>query len=170
MWVGMKLLIMSDTHGDEEIIERVKSYHPDAYRIIHCGDSELPYSHAAMQDMERVKGNCDYDQNYLEEILFQVNGERVYVTHGHLYDVKSSPMKLVYRAKELGANIVCFGHSHILGAEYIDGIFFINPGSLKKPRQMKEKSFVTLTISPTHYALDCYDDQNNLIEQMFIER
>lgn len=166
----MKLLIMSDTHGDEEIIDRVKGYHPDAQKIIHCGDSELPYAHPAMQGMERVKGNCDHDGNYLEEILFQVNGERVYVTHGHLYDVKNSPMKLVYRAKELGANIVCFGHSHVLGAEYIDDIFFINPGSLLKPRRIKEKSFVTLTISATHFTLDCYDDNNNLIEQMFIER
>lgn len=170
MWTGMKLVIMSDTHGDEEIIERVKSYHPDADKMIHCGDSELPHSHSAMQGMERVKGNCDGDSNYLEEILFQVNGECVYVTHGHLYDVKSSPMKLVYRAKELGATIVCFGHSHILGAEYIDGIFFINPGSLKKPRQIQEKSFVTLTISTTHFTLDCYDDNNNLMEQLFIER
>lgn len=170
MWNEVKLLIMSDTHGNEEIIERVKGYHPDADKMIHCGDSELPYSHPAMQGMECVKGNCDGDPNYSEEILFQVNGDHVYVTHGHLYGVKASPMKLVYRAKELGASIVCFGHSHILGAEYIDDIFFINPGSLLKPRQIKEKTFVTLTVSPTHFTLDCYDDNNNLIEQICIER
>ena len=166
----MKLLVMSDTHGDVEVIERVKSFHPDAVKMIHCGDSELPYHHSAMVNLERVRGNCDYDDNYLEEILFQMNGERVFVTHGHLYDVKNSPMKLVYRAKEVGANIVCFGHSHILGAEYIDGIFFVNPGSLLKPRRIPEKSFVTITITNTHFTLDCYDDNNNLIEQMFIER
>ena len=166
----MKLLIMSDTHGDEDIIERVKGYHPDAYKIIHCGDSELPYTHPSMQEIERVKGNCDHDPNYLEEILFQVNGDRVYVTHGHLYDVKNSPMKLVYRAQEVGAQIVCFGHSHVLAAEYIEDTLFINPGSLLKPRGMKEKSFVTLTITPTHFTLDCYDDNNNLIDQMFFER
>ena len=166
----MKLLIMSDTHGDEDIIERVKGYHPDAYKIIHCGDSELPYAHPSMQEIERVKGNCDHDPNYLEEILFQVNGDRVYVTHGHLYDVKNSPMKLVYRAQEVGAQIVCFGHSHVLAAEYIEDTLFINPGSLLKPRGIKEKSFVTLTITPTHFTLDCYDDNNNLIDQMFFER
>ncbi|AWE08244.1 YfcE family phosphodiesterase [Lysinibacillus sp. 2017] len=166
----MKLLVMSDTHGDVEVIERVKGYHPDAAKMIHCGDSELPYNHSAMQGLERVKGNCDHDSNYLEEIVFQVGEERVYVTHGHLYEVKTSPMKLVYRAKELGATIVCFGHSHILGAEYIDDIFFVNPGSLLKPRRIKEKSFVTITISKTHFILDCYDENNDLIEQMFIER
>lgn len=169
MWIRMKLLIMSDTHGDEEIIERVKGYHPDAYKVIHCGDSELPYAHPLMQGIECVKGNCDHDQNYLEEMLFQVNGDRVYVTHGHLYDVKNSPMKLIYRAKEVGAQIVCFGHSHILGAEYIDDILFINPGSLLKPRRIKEKSFVTLTTTPTHFTLQCYDN-NNLIDELFYER
>lgn len=166
----MKLLIMSDTHGDEEIIERVKGYHPDAHKVIHCGDSELPYTHPALQGVERVKGNCDHDQNYLEEMLFQVNGDRVYVTHGHLYDVKNSPMKLIYRAKEVGAQIVCFGHSHVLGAEYIDDILFINPGSLLKPRRIKEKSFVLLTITSTHFTLQCYDDNNNLIDELFYER
>ena len=94
----------------------------------------------------------------------------MYVTHGHLYDVKQSPMKLVYRAKELGATIVCFGHSHVLGAEFIDDIFFVNPGSLKKPRRIKEKSFVTITITKTHFTLDCYDENNDRFEQMFIER
>lgn len=166
----MKLLVMSDTHGDAEVIERVKSYHPDAIAMVHCGDSELPYAHPTMQGLERVKGNCDHDRNYLEEILFQAGGERVYVTHGHLYDVKNSPMKLVYRAKEVGANIVCFGHSHVLGAEYIDDIFFVNPGSLLKPRGIKDKTFVTITISSTHFTLHCYDENNDLIEQMFIER
>lgn len=166
----MKLLIMSDTHGDEEIIVRVKGYHPDAHKVIHCGDSELPYANPALQGVERVKGNCDHDRNYLEEMLFQVNGDRVYVTHGHLYDVKNSPMKLIYRAKEVGAQIVCFGHSHVLGAEYIDDILFINPGSLLKPRRIEEKSFVTLTITSTHFTLQCYDDNNNLIDELFYER
>ena len=166
----MKLLIMSDTHGDEEVIDRVKSYHPNAHTIIHCGDSELPYLHPALQGVERVKGNCDHDPNYLEELVFQVNDERVYVTHGHLYDVKNSPMKLSYRAKEVGAQIVCFGHSHVLGAEYVEGILFINPGSLKKPRRIEEKSFVTLTITAENFIVHCYDDYNNSIHELIFER
>lgn len=166
----MKLLIMSDTHGDVEVIEDVKSFHPDAVKVIHCGDSELPFTHPTMQGMERVKGNCDHDPNYLEELIFQVNDECIYVTHGHLFDVKNSPMKLSYRAREVGAQIVCFGHSHMLGAEYVDGILYINPGSLKKPRRIKEKSFVTLTITAKQFVVHCYDDNNNLIDEMLFDR
>lgn len=51
-------------------------------------------------------------------------------------------LSLTYRAKELNAQIVCFGHSHILGAEMMDHILFINPGSLLKPRGHKEKALL----------------------------
>lgn len=167
---GMKVLVMSDTHGDAEIIERVKSFHPDVDAVIHCGDSELPYDHPYLEGVERVAGNCDHDINYLDEILFRVGDERIYVTHGHLYDVKNSVLRLTYRAQEIGANIVCFGHSHILGAELIDGTLFVNPGSLKKPRRIEDKSFVIIDIKEYAYILYCYNENNELIEKIHYER
>lgn len=41
---------------------------------------------------------------------------------------------------------------------------------LLKPRRIEEKSFVTLTITSTHFTLQCYDDNNNLIDELFYER
>lgn len=166
----MKLLVMSDTHGNAEIIERVKQYHPNVDAVIHCGDSELPYDHPYFQNVHRVRGNCDRDSNYLEEIIFTVNGERIYVTHGHLYDVKSSVLRLTYRAQELGADIVCFGHSHILGAELIQDTLFVNPGSLQKPRRIPDKSFVIIDVKDYAYILYCYNELNELIEKIHYER
>lgn len=166
----MKLVIMSDTHGDAKVIEQVKSFHTDADKVIHCGDSELPYTHPFLQDVERVRGNCDADPNFLDELLFQVADARIYVTHGHLYGVKSSPMRLVYRAKEVGATIVCFGHSHVLGAEMIDDILFVNPGSLLKPRGLKEKTFITINVLETNFIVNCYDEHNQLLKQLSFER
>ena len=61
------------------------------------------------------------------------------VTHGHLFNVKSGLMKLRYKALEQNANIVCFGHSHILGIEKVDDILFINPGSIRFPREGEKK-------------------------------
>ena len=166
----MKVLIMSDTHGDAEIINKVKGYHPEADAIIHCGDSELPYNHPYLQNVERVAGNCDQDRNYLEEIVFRVGSERVYVTHGHLYDVKNNVLRLTYRAQELGAKIVCFGHTHVLAADYINETLFINPGSLRKPRRIKDKSYVLLDIKEYAYILYCYNENNELIEKIHFER
>ena len=55
----MKLLIMSDTHGNEEVIKTVRDYYPQVDAVVHCGDSELPYDHTYLQGVERVRGNCD---------------------------------------------------------------------------------------------------------------
>lgn len=57
-----------------------------------------------------------------------------------------SLMNLRYRAEEVGANVVCFGHSHIAGAELIDNMLFINPGSIILPRLRKEKTYAILEV------------------------
>lgn len=159
----MQVLVMSDTHGDSQIIEKVREFYPNAAAIIHCGDSELPFSHAALEDMQKVRGNCDRESAFPDEAVFDVDGVTFFVTHGHLFNVKSSILSLSYRAKEVGAQIACFGHSHILGAEMIDGILFINPGSLLKPRGRKEKSFAVIEIHDDQFRVDFLTDDNDKI-------
>ena len=166
----MKLLIMSDTHGDAEVIGKVRSFYPEADAVVHCGDSELPYDHQALQDIERVRGNCDRETDFPEEKVFQVGDATVFVTHGHLFNVKSSILSLTYRAKELGADICCFGHSHVLGAEMINDTLFINPGSLLKPRGRAEKTFVVVEIKQDSYVMNCYTDDNELLKTFRFER
>ncbi|KGR83330.1 metallophosphoesterase [Lysinibacillus odysseyi] len=166
----MKLLIMSDTHGDAEVISRVCSYYPEAEAVIHCGDSELPYDHEALEGIERVRGNCDHGTDFPEEKVFQIDRTTIFVTHGHLFNVKSSILSLTYRAKELGADICCFGHSHILGAEKINNTLFINPGSLLKPRGREEKTFVVVEIEEASYVVNCYTDDHELLKTMRFER
>ncbi len=167
----MKLLIMSDTHGDAEVIDRVRNYVPDAAAVVHCGDSELPYNHVYLEGTERVRGNCDRTEvRFPDERLFEVADTKIFVTHGHLFKVKSTLLPLTYRAKEQEADVCCFGHSHVLGAEMIEGILFINPGSLLKPRGRKEKTFVVLHIEPEQFTVNCYTDTNELIESLQFKR
>lgn len=163
--VRVKVLIMSDTHGNRQIIEKVKAYYPNAAAFVHCGDSELLFDADELQNFERVKGNCDTDKRFLDEIVFTVGETRFYVTHGHLFNVKSSILPLSYRAQEVGADIVCFGHSHLLGAELVGNTLFVNPGSLTAPRGRKEKSFVLLALVEEGYIVECYDENNNLLER-----
>jgi len=164
----MKILIMSDTHGDSRVIDKVRSFYPEIDLLIHCGDSELPFVHDALKGMKKVRGNCDREKTFPEEVNFTVDDVKVFVTHGHLFNVKSSMLSLTYRAKELNAQIVCFGHSHILGAEMIDDILFINPGSLLKPRGRKEKSFAVLEIEDSAYKVEFWaDDQQWMSSHTF---
>lgn len=140
----MKLLVMSDTHRDAKVINRVRERHKDVDAVIHCGDSELPFDHEYLDGAKRVRGNCDQDIRYPEEELFTISGKRIFVTHGHLFNVKSTTMNLYYRAKELEADAVFFGHSHVLGCELLDNVLYVNPGSLLKPRGINDKSYTVV--------------------------
>ncbi|MGY3186773.1 metallophosphoesterase [Lysinibacillus sp. TE18511] len=159
----MQILVMSDTHGDSDVIEKVRGFYPKVDTFIHCGDSELPFSHKALDGMKKVRGNCDIDQAFPDEAVFDIEDVTVFLTHGHLFNVKTSILSLSYRAKEVDAQIVCFGHSHILAAEMIEDVLFLNPGSLLKPRGRKEKSFALVEIEDTYFEVKFFTDDHHCI-------
>lgn len=161
----MKLLVMSDTHGDAEIIKVVRARHQDVDRVIHCGDSELDFEHPYLDSVKRVRGNCDRDKGFPEEEFIEIEGKKIFVTHGHLFNVKSTTMNLFYRAKEVGADAVFFGHSHVLGAELVDNIFFLNPGSLLKPRGLDEKSYAIVEFVEGAWKVTAFSDKGEEIFQ-----
>ncbi|RUL51121.1 metallophosphoesterase [Lysinibacillus antri] len=155
----MKLLVMSDTHGDAEVINRVRKAHENVDAIIHCGDSELPFDHPYLEGVKKVRGNCDRDTRFPEEELFEWNDVKVFIAHGHLLNVKATTMNLLYRTKELEANAAFFGHSHVLGAELVDNILFVNPGSLLKPRGIAEKSYVIVEFQDGKWTVKAFNDE-----------
>lgn len=138
-----EVLVLSDSHGLKEEIKEIKNRHPNTI-MIHCGDSELDYDSPELEGLYKVRGNCDFDSKYPEEEIISVGGLTFFITHGHLFQVKSTLMKLSYRAEEIGANIICFGHSHIAGTEQINEQLFINPGSIRLPRNRQEKTYTIL--------------------------
>lgn len=165
----MKVLIVSDSHGLTEELDHIKKRHHDVEYMIHCGDSELPSDHPSLHDFEAVKGNCDFDQGLPNELVKDYQNVRIFITHGHLYNVKMSLLNLSFRAKELGANIVCFGHSHLAGVEKIDDIIYINPGSIRMPRLRKEKTYVILEVKNGQATVRFYDEQGMELSQLSSE-
>ncbi|QUG42270.1 metallophosphoesterase [Psychrobacillus sp. INOP01] len=163
----MKLLIMSDTHSATNIMEKVIEQHQqEVDAIIHCGDSELNASYFVDTPIHVVRGNCDIDDRFPLEELFSVQDAKVLVVHGHKYNVKSTLMPLFYRAKEVQASVVCFGHSHLIGAEMQEGILFINPGSLQQPRGRKEKSYAIAEKNEDSWTVLFYSDEHILLEKV----
>ncbi|MBQ0141102.1 MAG: metallophosphoesterase [Kurthia sp.] len=140
----MKIVVLSDTHGDATIIDQVYKQEQDADAFFHCGDSELAFEDAHFHHMNRVKGNCDFDNQFSEDIITEVGNRRIFMTHGHLYNIKMTLATLDYKAQETGADIVLFGHSHLLGAEQVGNALFLNPGSLLLPRGGNPKSYATI--------------------------
>ncbi|MBQ3254094.1 MAG: metallophosphoesterase family protein, partial [Acholeplasmatales bacterium] len=54
---------------------------------------------------------------------------KIYFTHGHMYNVKMTYNTIIYKASSLDASICLFGHTHNPDVFLIDNILFLNPGS-----------------------------------------
>ena len=76
---------------------------------------------------------------------------------------------LAYHAEEVGAQVACFGHSHVLGAELIEGVLFINPGSILLPRQRVEKTFALLEMDENQMEVRFETLDGQLVEQFLKE-
>ncbi|RBW71557.1 metallophosphoesterase [Bacillus taeanensis] len=162
-----KLLIISDSHGlTNELIEIKKRHQQTVDAMIHCGDSELPYNAPEMNDFIKVKGNCDFDSSYLDELTEEIQGSRVFVTHGHLYNVKMSLMSIQYKAEEVDAKIACFGHSHVAGSFQENNIVFINPGSILIPRRRPEPTYVIAEIEEKEMTVRFFNAAGSEVEEL----
>lgn len=133
----MKIAVISDTHRDSRYIDIAKNIIKDTDMLIHLGDNiddaeELSKGYKGKVYI--VKGNCDYTNSYPSEQIIEVEGKRIFFTHGHNYGVKMSLNNIFYKAKEVEADIALFGHTHVAIIEKEDGIIFMNPGSISLPR------------------------------------
>lgn len=161
-----RVLITSDSHGLTEELNKIKAKH-SVDLSIHCGDSELDFDAPELSAFYKVGGNCDYDARYPDQEVLDLNGIRLFVTHGHLHQVKGSLTNLSYAAEEQGAKVVCFGHTHIAGAEKIGDQLFINPGSIRMPRNRIEKTYAILSWgSPGQVQVDFYTLEGGKVEEM----
>lgn len=166
----MRALIVSDSHGlTKELVVLKDRHKTDVDLKIHCGDSELSNNADEMLQFMTVRGNCDDDKDYPNEQVVKMGDKDVLITHGHLYNVKMTMMNLHYRAKELGVSIVCFGHSHIAGAEMIDETLFINPGSIRLPRLRRERTYAILELNDKNASVSFYDLNGTKVDTLTTE-
>lgn len=132
----MRILVVSDTHGDVYSLQQAVLAQPSARVVIHLGDGAREAEDTAAQFPDHtfygVRGNCDFraDDDLLYAREETIGGKRLFFTHGHLYQVKFDLYRAVTAAKERGADILLFGHTHQALTDYEDGLYILNPGSL----------------------------------------
>lgn len=132
----MLIAVISDTHKMNRYINIAKEYVQEADVLIHLGDnSEDIYKlgEGFKGDTYCVRGNCDESNAYPKEQCIELEGFKIFFTHGDLYGVKRSVNMLYYKAKELGADIALFGHTHQQMIEEYNGVILMNPGSISLP-------------------------------------
>lgn len=163
----MKMLIVSDNHGWDSILTDLKRrYGGKVDALIHCGDSELTAEDPAVDGFTIVRGNCDTEDQFPNDILESVEDCRVFITHGHRYNIKMTLTNLAMKAKETGADFVFFGHSHTAGAEMADGVLYLNPGSISLPRGRREKTYAIVDVSKSKIGVRFFDERHHEVADL----
>lgn len=158
----MKVLIISDIHGSSYYAEKIKEIveRENPEKIVLLGDlyyhgprNDLSQEYAPMKVAEVlnslkdklivVRGNCDAEVDEMisefkleDHILMDINGKKVYFTHGHRYNIEVFPYE--------DFEIMIYGHIHQGFIQEKEGYLFANPGSISIPRLGTAHSYLIL--------------------------
>ena len=131
----MKILVLSDSHGDVENMRVIVGVErPDM--IIHLGNDfsdaeELEAEYPEIR-MEKVIGNLDKAAGSEKTVRYvDICGRRFLLTHGHTFEVaehRDGIRNLFRYAAENGADIILYGHTHEPFLNCCNGKWIMNPG------------------------------------------
>lgn len=131
----MRILVISDTHGDRHTLHRVILSQPKAQVVIHLGDGsddmeDERFLHPKKMFLQ-VRGNCDWGSALPPVGQIQLENRKIFYTHGNLYNVKYGLDEIKLAARLQKADILLFGHTHVPYTEFDKGLYVMNPGSLR---------------------------------------
>jgi len=132
--MGLKIVVVSDTHGNTDLLEKVIDDCSPFDIIVHCGDGvrdicrvDIPENSTVLKVLGNtdIYSGCEADDILTEKIL----NKTVMVIHGHQFNVKTGFKHLLHEAEYFKAGIVLFGHTH---EQYLrKGVpLLFNPGNL----------------------------------------
>lgn len=131
----VRILVLSDSHGDRDAVRRALLEQPGAEAVIFCGDGEHDLDAMGYSFPEKafylVRGNCDWGSQLELKGALTLEGVKLFFTHGHLYSAKLTDSQVIAAARGCGAQILLYGHTHIPRNEYQDGLYILNPGSCR---------------------------------------
>ncbi len=121
-----KILVFSDSHGNDMYMNKAMALNPDADLTVHLGDGVADLTSPLPDDSQRrtvlIEGNGEYfgyirtDRRYRNSTkkteMIEFEGKKIFMTHGHLFDVKWGLGRITSRGYDAGADIILFGHTH----------------------------------------------------------
>lgn len=140
----MRILLFSDSHGDIRSMEKAIRKNDGVDMIIHLGDCVSDI--LRIMDMfgkyryEFVQGNNDWSRGYPTEKTLELEGRKIFITHGHQYNVKYDYRRIASRGNSINADAVFFGHTHEPEEFFSDGMLVLNPGSVNASRSLSKRS------------------------------
>ncbi|MFV0395808.1 MAG: metallophosphoesterase family protein [Coprobacillaceae bacterium] len=139
-----KIVVMSDNHGQHEMIKMIRNQESDADFFVHCGDTEAKSD--ILKGWIAVKGNNDWMSDLNEEEIFNVDETGVFVCHGHRLPFFDRDEVIIEILRKTKCQILLCGHTHVPEHTIIDGYHIINPGSTSLPRRGSAKGYCVIYV------------------------
>ncbi|MCD6452230.1 MAG: metallophosphoesterase family protein [Acidobacteria bacterium] len=141
----IKLGVISDTHGNEELLTLASSYLIDIVsvkKIYHLGDNYYDADPLLKRGIVLLRVPGIFEEGYIRGTLPKIVKD----------EVLGKKIVLVHRLEDLkeGGDVILYGHTHNFALYEKEGRIFINPGHLKeKSHKGREATFalVELTFS-----------------------
>lgn len=143
----MKVLIVSDIHGNFECMKKVIQNDTSFDKLLILGDvlsgpkssGYNPKQLALFLNLYKdkilaVRGNCDYDISPLDFsidhsfLLVPIDDKLFLMTHGNYYFPSHPPEGVDF-------DVFLYGHSHVSTVDKMNDKIYLNPGSISNPRR-----------------------------------
>lgn len=127
------VIVLSDTHGNRGVIEKLYPLFVENDYIIHLGDGnrDMYEVYRAFPNKTFVcQGNCDFPTSFSrDEREIEIENCKLFCTHGHRYRVKYTLDELKRAAVGRSCNIALYGHTHSAFIKQDGELTVMNPGS-----------------------------------------
>ena len=142
----MKILLVSDNHGDYEALDRLANKYPNMDLYLHAGDSEQ--DEFSIKPFISVRGNCDHYYDFPNFLVIPSPAGNIYIQH--------TPFISKSVISEHNAKIVIHGHTHTRRNEMVNGILFINSGAISYARDKYDGSYAIIEIEDQRVEVNFY--------------
>lgn len=133
----MKIVVISDNHGDFDVINRIVTANPNADLYLHCGDSQM--FEYEIYPFISVKGNNDFGKKYPQELYFDTPYGKLYMCHGNFLFGITPPL-----VEKKDCKIFLYGHIHRRRLQKFNDTYVVCPGSTSYPRGNDEPSYLVI--------------------------
>jgi putative phosphoesterase len=142
----MRIAVLADTH--DHLPSAVSSAVAQADEIWHLGDICSPHILAELRRLgppvHAIRGNCDRPSIAPDSLCLERGGHHFYLVHEPPFAVPEA------------AGFALHGHTHVPRDETIQGVRYLNPGSIGKTNRGAPASFAWLDVgagSRVHWSL-----------------
>ncbi len=153
----MNILVISDTHGNMDLLSSVLEANIDCDMVIHLGDN--------YEDLDTFTSLLNGKENFKVPGIFHPQYKSGKLEAEKLVEVEGKKVLLVHSRRDITqiADIYLFGHSHEWELRNSKNGIFLNPGHLRMSEEKgREASYALLKILEGNFHIKLLDYEHKI--------